>query len=222
MNQTFKENLPAIQNWLGLNPENQTASQLESASRLFQNTLGKLEQHPLLKHLNRINSDILGSYEPENVKIEIYWMPIALFATNMNVPVETLTALVTSHEFAHAYKTRRKGRARPGFEAHKVTYDGRQLVWPWTEDSFGLQQAESRAGWLSEWVTKMTGITVPAKPLLVLPGWYVVPKGVGMVSVLNHKQLHGAITRTPGNVLNPSQIDLIARQLDNLCRDVED
>lgn len=124
--------------------------------------------------------------------------------------------------FALETKTRRKGRVRPGFEAHKVIYDGKQLIWPWAEDSFGLQQAEGRARWLSEWINKMTGISVAAKPLLVLPGWYVVPKALGTVSVLNHKQLVGAITRSPAGVLAPDQVDLIARQLDNLCRDVED
>lgn len=124
--------------------------------------------------------------------------------------------------FAIETKTRRKGRARAGFEAHKVAYDGRQLIWPWAEDSFGLKNAEDRARWLSAWLNRMTALGLAAQPVLVLPGWYVVPKGLGPVTVINHKQLVGAITRNQARVLTEEQIDLIARQLDNVCRDVED
>ena len=44
--------------------------------------------------------------------------------------------------YAIETKTRRKGRARPGFDDHKVFFDGRDLVWPWGEDNHGLDQAE--------------------------------------------------------------------------------
>ena len=39
-------------------------------------------------------------------------------------------------------KTRRKGRARPGFEPHKVFFDGKQLIWPWGEDAYGTGTGE--------------------------------------------------------------------------------
>ncbi len=124
--------------------------------------------------------------------------------------------------FAIETKTRRKGRARPGFEAHKVVYDGKRLIWPWTEDTFGLEQAEARARWLGDWLNKLTGLGLAAQPVLVLPGWYVVPKGLGSVIVLNHKQVASVIARGSARVLTDAQIDLIARQLDERCRDVED
>lgn len=124
--------------------------------------------------------------------------------------------------FAIETKTRRKGRTRPGFEAHKVTYDGRRLIWPWAEDDFGLKNAEDRARWLSNWLNKMTGLGLNAQPVLALPGWYVVPQGRGPVMVENHKNLCAAITRNQTRVLTDQQIDLIARQLDEVCRDVED
>ncbi len=124
--------------------------------------------------------------------------------------------------FAIETKTRRKGRVRPGFEAHKVAYDGRQLIWPWGEDAFGLKNAVDRARWLSEKLNQLTGYGLAAQPVLVLPGWYVVPKGLGPVIVANHKTVLGAITRGPQGALTEEQVDLIARQLDQLCRDVED
>ena len=124
--------------------------------------------------------------------------------------------------FAIETKTRRKGRARSGCEIHKVTYDGRQLIWPWGEEIQALKNAEDRAWWLNDWLNKMAGLNVVAQPVLVLPGWYVVPQGIGPVVVVNHKQLAGVISQGGKKVLSVAQIDLIARQLDTLCRDVED
>jgi hypothetical protein len=124
--------------------------------------------------------------------------------------------------FAIETKTRRKGRARAGYEAHKIAYDGQQLIWPWGEDRFGLRNAEDRARWLTEWLNKMTGLGIIAKPVLVLPGWFVVPQGVGSVTVVNHKQVTSAILRALSGMLTGEQVELIARQLDARCRDVAD
>jgi len=124
--------------------------------------------------------------------------------------------------FAIETKTRRKGRARSGYEAHKVAYDGRQLIYPWGEEDFGLKNAIDRARWLSDWLNKMTGLGLSARPVLALPGWYVVPKGLGPVIVVMEKQLVGAITRADGRRLTDKEVDQIARLLDARCRDVED
>lgn len=124
--------------------------------------------------------------------------------------------------FAVETKTRRKGRARAGFEIHKVAYDGKQLIWPWGEETQALKNAEDRAWWLNDWLNKMAGLNIVTQPVLALPGWYVVPQGTGPVIVVNHKQLAGAISQGRKQPLSAVQIDLIARQLDALCRDVED
>jgi len=124
--------------------------------------------------------------------------------------------------FAIETKTRRKGRAREGFEDHKVFYDGRQLIWPWAEDVFGLKQAQNEADWLSKWVNQMTGLSIAAKPILALPGWWVETRSLGPVSVQNQKNLPSNIRGKGVRVLDDAQIDLIARQLDVRCRDVRD
>ncbi|MCF7689183.1 MAG: NERD domain-containing protein [Cephaloticoccus sp.] len=118
-------------------------------------------------------------------------------------------------------KTRRKGRARTGHNDHEVTYDGKQLIWPWAEDRHGLEQVLSEARWLTEWVLKMTGLKLEAKPILALPGWYVKATARGPVNVVNSKNLRIAIKGRGQEELTPEQIDLIARQLDARCRDVE-
>ena len=119
-------------------------------------------------------------------------------------------------------KTRRKGRARPGFKDHEVTFDGQQLIWPWAEDRHGLEQAQAEARWLSEWIHQITGVNIGAKPILALPGWYVKCTARGPVNVVNAKGLVSAIKGRGGVELTAEQIDLIARQLDARCRDVED
>ncbi len=119
-------------------------------------------------------------------------------------------------------KTRRKGRARPGFKDHEVTYDGQKLIWPWGEDRHGLEQALWEADWLRHWIFERTGIDTPVKPILALPGWYVHMGPRKPVDVVNHEWVCGAVRGQNGRTLSDSQIALIARQLDSLCRDVED
>jgi hypothetical protein len=119
-------------------------------------------------------------------------------------------------------KTRRKGRARPGMKDHVVTYDGKQLTWPWGQDRHGLDQAVNEAEWLRQFIHQRTGIATAVKPILALPGWWVESRGRGDVAVINSKNLAGEVDRDVAPVLLAKQIDLIARQLDVLCRDVED
>lgn len=185
----------------------------------------------MIKKLMRFRDDRLGYLGERAVGEALLPITAAGYHVFHDVPAEGKNGAAFNIDhvavgptglFAIETKTRRKGRARPGFEAHKVAYDGRQLIWPWTEDDFGLQQAESRARWLSESLNKINGFGLAAKPVLVFPGWYVVPKGVGPVTVLNHKQLCAAIRRGENNVLSREQIDLLVRQLDDVCRDVED
>jgi hypothetical protein len=119
-------------------------------------------------------------------------------------------------------KTRRKGRARPGFKDHVVFYDGNQLVWPWGEDRHGLEQALAEADWLGKWILQRTGLKVAVKPILALPGWWVEQKARGPVTVVNSKSLPSAVRGNGATALSPEQVDLIARQIDTLCRDVTD
>ena len=119
-------------------------------------------------------------------------------------------------------KTRRKGRARPGFKDHEVEFDGHQLVWPWGEDRHGIGQAINNAEWLEKWIFGRTGLKVPVKPILTLPGWYVKEAPSPRLRVVNSKILADVIRGHGEITLTPEKIDLIARQLDDRCRDVVD
>jgi hypothetical protein len=119
-------------------------------------------------------------------------------------------------------KTRRKKKAREGREEHVVRYDGRCLIWPWGEETCGIEQAEAQMDWLQRWIYKRTGISSDIKPVLVIPGWYVKEQAVGSVRVTNPKLLPSVIKQWKPQPLSARQVDLISRQLDDLCRDVED
>ncbi len=123
--------------------------------------------------------------------------------------------------FAIETKTRRKGRARGGFAEHEIIFDGQVLAYPWGEDRHGLEQAQRQARWLSDWLASLLGQRVTVNPILTFPGWMIIRRGAGPVNVLNPKEILAALLPRGAPVLEPAQIDLIARQLDARCRDVE-
>ena len=130
--------------------------------------------------------------------------------------------------FAIETKTRRKGRARVGFMAHEIIYDGDALAYPWGEDRHGLDQAHRQAEWLARHLANQTGRAVPVHALLVFPGWSILRKGRGPVHVLSPRELPDAVQKPtstpvglPGQPLTPADLDLVLRELDARCRDVE-
>jgi hypothetical protein len=119
-------------------------------------------------------------------------------------------------------KTRRKGGARPGFDDHKVYFDGHSLVWPWGEDNHGLEQAERNALWLAATLQAETGERIVVRPVLTLPGWWVELKPARdprRCGVTNPEALAKLLPAGPA-VLDQRQIDTIAAKLEARCRDV--
>jgi hypothetical protein len=123
--------------------------------------------------------------------------------------------------FAVETKTRRKGRARAGFAEHQIIYDGQVLAYPWGEDRYGLDQAARQAAWLQSWLEQLIGQPVRVQPILTFPGWMVITRARGDVIVLNPKQIPSAVALRGIPALDDRQLDLITRQLDSRCRDVE-
>lgn len=129
----------------------------------------------------------------------------------------------TSGVFAVETKTRRKGRARAGFAEHQIIYDGQVLAYPWGEDRHGLDQAQRQACWLQSWLEELLGQPIFVQPILTFPGWMVITRAPGDVAVLSPKQIPAAVALPASSaaVLDARQLDLIVRQLDARCRDVE-
>lgn len=183
-----------------------------------------------LRGLSRYSGDWLGYMGEREVAEHLSVLLSCGFRVYHDVPAENggkkfnldHVAVGPSGVAVIETKTRRKGRARPGFKDHIVVYDGRQLIWPWGEDQHGLAQARAEAEWLKKWLRERTGIETPVKPILTLPGWYVEAKARGDVTVVTSKLVASAVQGRGPAVLSADQVDLIARQLDVICRDVED
>ena len=122
--------------------------------------------------------------------------------------------------FAIETKTRRRQKARPGFEDHKIIFDGQQLVFPWGADFHGLNQARDHAVWLENWCVQLLGRRVPVIPILAFPGWWVEEHAISTVRVANPNQISTIVLRS-GPVLTEEQIESLTRQLEARCRDVE-
>lgn len=118
-------------------------------------------------------------------------------------------------------KTRRKGRARPGFEDYKVAFDGEQIIWPWGEDRSALRQASNNAAWLQEWLKKVTGQNYEVSAVLTIPGYCVTERKLGPVRVVNPKVLPQVLVGRGKQELGGVAIDLVRRQLEEKCRNVE-
>ena len=65
--------------------------------------LNRSVEKNLLARFKEIEVDILGAYWIHASKIQLYWMPLAIFAPLFGVPLATLTVVVLCHELVHAY-----------------------------------------------------------------------------------------------------------------------
>ena len=121
--------------------------------------------------------------------------------------------------FAIETKARRKYEARDGGKDHEVKFDGEALIWPNGRDTDSVKQARDNARWLEEWLFKLLGRRPVVTPILAIPGWYTDETAHGNLRVLSHKRLTHYLSQ--GSRLDGDAVDLIARQLDSLCRNVE-
>ena len=184
----------------------------------------------LLRVLNRRRNDLLGHLGERAVAEHLEALRETGYRIFHDVPCEgrkknfNIDHVVVGKTGVAAIevKTRRKKKGRPGFEEHVVTYDGKQLVWPWGEDRCGIDQLRAEADWLRDFIAKRTGLHIEPKPILAFPGWWVTERTAGTFRVSSHKLLPAIIRDWKPQPLTPEQIDLISRQLDERSRDVED
>lgn len=185
----------------------------------------------MIRHIRRRRNHLLGYLGERAVGEHLNMLAQAGFRVFHDVPAENKgkkfnidhVVVGPTGLFSIETKTRRKGRARPGFKDHEVIFDGRQLVWPWGEDRHGLDQAKNEAEWLSKWIRQITGLDVQAEPVLALPGWFVNCEMRPAFKILNEQNVPKHIRDwSKPQTLTSEQADLIARQLEAKCRDVED
>lgn len=87
--------------------------------------LQKLQGGGFREALTGIEEDTLGAYFYRKNRIEIYWVAIGIYATQLDVSVEGLTLVVLAHELAHAYT--HLGKDIDGIEWNTDAFAGTDL-----------------------------------------------------------------------------------------------
>lgn len=117
-----------------------------------------------------------------------------------------------------------KGRSKPikgrGNIDAKVFSDGEVLKFPDWNETEPLEQARWQAKWLSNWLSNAVGQSVPVKPVLALPGWYVERTKNSDVAVYNGKSPQFLLKLQSGMPLSDSLVLSIVHQLEQRCRNV--
>lgn len=129
-------------------------------------------------------------------------------------------AIGTRGVFLFETKARRRRASRNSQPKHVVIHDGKTLQFPTHDDTKAIPQAERNARWLSEFLSKRTAESVTVEPVVVLPGWYVEPRGNFPVKVMNATYLAGFL-RGQRERIAPAQVRRIIAVVDEKCRDLE-
>lgn len=75
---------------------------------------------------------------------------------------------------AGAFTIETKTWNKPGKGSPKITFDGETLLAAgWDPDRNPVIQAKAQASWLQRLLAESTGKTLPVKPVILFPGWYI-------------------------------------------------
>jgi hypothetical protein len=107
--------------------------------------------------------------------------------------------------------------------SEKVTVDFTNNRIQFSDWNWGIpfKQLETNSRWLSQYLSNATGMRIEAEAMLALPGYYIEKRiGKSNVFVFNPKQPKKFFSNSRV-VFTPEQVQQIAHQVEQLCRDVE-
>lgn len=122
--------------------------------------------------------------------------------------------------YAIETKARQKPTTGNGRSDAKVIYDGQKLHFPDRTETEPLEQARRQAQWLSKWISSAVGESIAAKPVIVLPGWFVERTSSNGFPVINPKQFQYILKSNKDKKLDEKFISRVVHQIDQRCRDV--
>lgn len=133
--------------------------------------------------------------------------------------------VVISPSGVFSIETKMRGKPRKGNGKNKaeviIDNENKFLRFPDYECPIPQKQLETGAAWLSRHLTSSVGIQMPVRPVLALPGWFVKQNnGRGSISVINPKNSKWFFVNDQVE-LTSKEIQQIAHQLEQLCRNVE-
>lgn len=121
------------------------------------------------------------------------------------------------------YAIETKTYSKPDRGEAKILFDGQSVRIPGRElERIPVRQARAQAKWLKELVIETLGKRVPVRPVVVFPGWFVVPTAEAKSSdvwVLNPKQLPPFIEHSHTQ-LPEADVHLVTSHLTRYVRDV--
>ncbi|MFZ0241588.1 MAG: nuclease-related domain-containing protein [Desulfobacterales bacterium] len=120
--------------------------------------------------------------------------------------------------FAIATKARSYPNAKGQGPGAVVAYNGRLLEYPHGNDVHTIQQAESQADWLSNWLSDAVGESLIVNAVVALPGWYVKRTSPEGIPVINPKQFHSLLKYVRAKALNDEVIVQIVLHIEKKCR----
>jgi hypothetical protein len=88
-------------------------------------------------------------------------------------------------------KARPRRKATRPQEEQDVFFDGKVLEFPWCYDRKAAEQVERNARWVRDFLAGFGPKDLVVQPVIVVPGWYVKPKGNYPVKVMNATYLVG-------------------------------
>ena len=138
-------------------------------------------------------------------------------------PYGNIDHVVVSHSGIFSVNSKLRGKPRLGDGKAEVSVDlaNGLLTFPDRTCNIPIKQFETEANWLTDHLTSAVGCPVAVEPMLALPGWFIKERiGRGKVFVLNpHKSRKFFVHNR--ETLTPEQVQQVAHQLEQLCRDVE-
>lgn len=180
----------------------------------------------LARRIKRIKTLRLG-YECElAVGQELDLLMLSGFRIFHDVPAENFNIdhIVVGPPGVFAVET--KGRSKiasgdgEGRKQFRVSYSRGVLTFPNGSDTKAIPQATRQAKWVSQWLSQSTGQSVSAKPVVVLPGWYVEIKDKPEVPVIAAGYIQGYFLGQRAQVLSDKEISQIVYQIDQKVRDL--
>ncbi len=119
------------------------------------------------------------------------------------------------------YAIETKGRAKPAKAKNKnwkVTFDGKNLIFPNWKEKKPIEQAKRQAIWLQRWIKDSTQEEIKVTPVIALPGWFVERKNNSKIITYNGK--NSRFFGKGEKKLEEKQIKNIAFQIERKCRNI--
>lgn len=124
---------------------------------------------------------------------------------------------------AGAFTIETKTWNKPGKGSPKITFDGETLLAAgWEPDRNPVIQAKAQASWLQRLLAESTGKTLPVRPVVVFPGWYIEDSRASRKDlwVLEPKALSAFLANEPG-VVSVEDVKLASYHLSRFIREQE-